>query len=36
MNHAHGAVAKEVIKGSIISSTAHTGSKLMSNRHLSY
>jgi len=35
MKHAHGkaagAVAKEVVKGSIVSSTVHTGSRLMSN-----
>jgi hypothetical protein len=35
MKHAHGmpanSVAKEVIKGSIVSTTVHTGSKLMSN-----
>jgi hypothetical protein len=35
MKHAHAnpanAVAKEVVKGSIVSSTVHTGRKLMSN-----
>jgi hypothetical protein len=31
MKHAHGNLAKEVVKGSIVSSTVHTGSKLMSN-----
>lgn len=35
MKHAHGntanAVAREVVKGSIVSSTVHTGSRLMSN-----
>ncbi len=33
MKHAHAvnSVAKEVVKGSIVSSTVHTGSRLMSN-----
>ncbi|MEY3787600.1 MAG: hypothetical protein RI893_692 [Pseudomonadota bacterium] len=31
MSHVHGKLAKEVVKGSIVSSTVHTGSKLMSN-----
>ena len=35
MKHAHGiaanSVAKEVVKGSIVSSTVHTGRRLMSN-----
>ncbi|MEY3289836.1 MAG: hypothetical protein RLZZ419_2078 [Pseudomonadota bacterium] len=35
MKHAHvkaaSSVAKEVVKGSIVSSTVHTGSRLMSN-----
>jgi hypothetical protein len=35
MSHVHGkaasSVAKEVVKGSIVSSTVHTGSRLMSN-----
>ncbi|MEI6541990.1 MAG: hypothetical protein WCL60_00610 [Methylococcales bacterium] len=31
MAHVHGKLAKEVVNGSMVASTVHTGSKLMSN-----
>ncbi len=31
MTHVHGKLANEVVKGSMVASTVHTGSKLMSN-----